>query len=79
MFAFVSNNRFERSRDNEPFLQLCVFKKKLKTILISSDIRLLELNDEGQRMKIVYVAFWTDYADRETRNKVSNRPGMLPK
>jgi hypothetical protein len=64
MFVFVSNNGFELSSDNEPFPQLCVFKKKLKTILISSDIRLFKPNIEGQR-KIVDVAFRTaGYSDR---------------
>ena len=66
VFLFVSNDGFELSSDNKPFPQSCVFKKKLKTILISSDIRLFKSNTEGRR-KIVGVAVPTaDYSDRES-------------
>ena len=47
MFGFVSDNRFERSCDKELFLRLCAFKKQLKPILISTDVRLFELNIES--------------------------------
>ena len=49
VFIFVSDNGFELSCDNEPFARSSVYKKKLKTILISSDIRLFKPNIEGQR------------------------------
>lgn len=70
VFLFISNDGFKLSSDNEPFPQSCVFKKKLKTILISSDIRLFKPNIEGQR-KIIDVAVWTaDYSGRESnRNR----------
>ena len=54
MFAFVPNNGFERSCDDEPFFQLLIFKKELKSILIPTDVslRLFKSNIEGRR-KIV--------------------------
>ena len=73
VFVFVSNNGFEDSCDNELFLQLCVYKKELKSILISSDVRFFKPNIEGQRkIKIVDVAFRTaGYSDRESnKNRI---------
>lgn len=55
VFAFVSNNRFERSCDDEFSLQFRVFEKKLQSILISSDIRFFKPNADSQRK----MAFWT--------------------
>ena len=66
MFLFVSNDGFEVLSDNEPFPQSCVFKKKLKTILISSDIRLFKSNPEGWRKIVDVVVPAADYLDRES-------------
>ena len=63
VFVFVTNNYCERSCNNEFFPRSRVYKKKLKTILIPSDIRLFKPNTEGQR-KIIEVAFRTaDYSE----------------
>jgi hypothetical protein len=63
VFVFVSHNGVERSCDYELFLQFCVFKKKLQSILISSDIRLFKPNIEGQRKMSFRTA---SYSDRES-------------
>ena len=69
VFAFVANNGFQRSCDNKLFLRFCVFKKKLHSILISPDVRLLEPNIDSQRK----LAFPTaSYSDKE-----SNKNGIL--
>ena len=57
MIAFLFNDGFECSCNNRKFLWFSAFKKKLQSILISSDIRLFK----GQRKMA------TSYSDRESR------------
>jgi hypothetical protein len=73
MFVFVSNNGLEQSCDNESFPQSSVYKKKFKTILISSDIRLFKSNIEGQRKRVVALRT-TCYSDRESNKKKDTNP-----
>ena len=70
IFAFVANNGFEGSCDSELFCWSFVYENELKSILISSDVRLFEHNIEGQRK----MAFWTSDSDGESIKKEDINP-----
>lgn len=66
MFGLISNSRFQCSGNNESFLQLYVFKNKLKAILIPSDVLFFKPYNKSQRTKVAYTALWPGYVDRES-------------